>query len=147
MASEEKKTSNKPAARADVPKLPNGDSIRLGKEADGLRNGAFAVGVLGLGAAVMTGGGPLGKQFQHSYLTAYMWGLSIAVGALWWVAMQHLFGARWSVVVRRVGELLAQLVQRVEAGTERFDLDDCASVFIKVGQTGVKQSSKVFGRA
>jgi hypothetical protein len=110
MASDEKKTSKKPADQVGLPKLPNGDSIRLGKETDGLKNGALGAGVVALGAAALLGGGVFGKQFQHSYLIAYMWGLSIAVGAVWWIAIQHLFAARWSVVVRRVGELLAQLV-------------------------------------
>jgi len=110
MASDVKKTKESAGGQPGLPKLPNGDSIRLGKEADGLRTGALGVGVVALLLAVLTGGGLLGKQFQHSYLTAYMWGLSIAVGAVWWVTIQHLFAARWSVVVRRVGELLAQLV-------------------------------------
>jgi len=110
MASDQKKTKEKAAATGALPKLPNGDSIRLGKEADGLRNGAFGVGAVALVAAVATGGGPFAKQFQHSYLIAYMWGLSIAVGAVWFVAIQHLFGSRWSIVIRRVAELLAQLV-------------------------------------
>ncbi len=46
-------------------------------------------------------------QFQHSYLVAFMYVLSIGLGALWWVTLQHLVAARWSVVVRRIGELLA----------------------------------------
>ena len=46
-------------------------------------------------------------QFQHSYLVAFMYVLSIGLGALWWVTLQHLVDARWSVVVRRIGELLA----------------------------------------
>lgn len=90
--------------------MPNGDSIRLGKEALGLQNGALVVGVVGLVLALVFGGGLSGKQFQHSYLAAYMWGLSIAAGAVWWVAIQHLTNARWSIVVRRVGELLAQVM-------------------------------------
>lgn len=46
-------------------------------------------------------------QFQHSYLVAFMFVLSIALGALWWVTLQHLVGAQWSVAVRRIGEVLA----------------------------------------
>jgi hypothetical protein len=84
------------------------DSIRLGSEANPLLRGALAVGLLGVVLAVVLGGGPFARQFQHSYLTAFMWGLSIGVGALWWVTLQHLVAARWSVAVRRVGELLAQ---------------------------------------
>lgn len=84
------------------------DNIRLGKDAAGLIKVAAIIGVVGLAAAVVLGGGITNRQFQHSYLTAYMWGLSIGAGALWWVMLQHLVNARWSVAVRRVGELLAQ---------------------------------------
>jgi len=45
--------------------------------------------------------------FMHSYLTAYTWILSIGIGALWWVTLQHLVNAKWSIVVRRIGELAA----------------------------------------
>jgi len=84
------------------------DSLRLNKADLGLSTKAFAVGGIALGLAVVLGGGPFGKQFQHSYLTAYMWGFSIALGALWWVTLQHLVNARWSIVVRRLAELMAQ---------------------------------------
>jgi hypothetical protein len=84
------------------------DSLQLSKADAGISNTAFGVGAVALVLAVALGGGPFGKQFQHSYLTAYMWGLSIALGALWWVTLQHLLNARWSIVVRRLGELLAQ---------------------------------------
>src|SRR5690606_38908818 len=83
------------------------DSIRLGDEANGLFRIAAGIGVVGIVLAVVLGGGLTRQQFQHSYLTAFMWGLSIGAGALWWVTLQHLVGARWSVAVRRVGELLA----------------------------------------
>lgn len=88
------------------PKLT--DSIRLGKAELALARPAFLVGVVALGAAAALGGGLYGRQFQHSYLTAFMWGLSITLGALFWVTLQHLVNARWSVVVRRLGELMAQ---------------------------------------
>jgi hypothetical protein len=35
-----------------------------------------------------------------------MWALSISVGGIWWVTLQHLFGSRASVVMRRVGEII-----------------------------------------
>jgi hypothetical protein len=84
------------------------DSLRLNKADAGVATTLLGVGAAALAVAVVLGGGPFGKQFQHSYLTAYMWGLSIALGALWWVTLQHLFNARWSIVVRRLGELMAQ---------------------------------------
>jgi hypothetical protein len=84
------------------------DSLRITKADSGLANTLLGGGAVALVGAIALGGGLFGKQFQHSYLTAYMWGLSIALGALWWVTLQHLMNARWSVVVRRLGELMAQ---------------------------------------
>ncbi len=110
MADPKKKNKPGKGGASAGPALPNGDSIRLGQEADKLQNTALLVGIFGIGAAFGLGGGLSGQQFQHSYLTAYMWGLSIAAGAVWWVAIQHLVGARWSIVVRRIGELLAQVL-------------------------------------
>ena len=47
------------------------------------------------------------EQFLLSYLVAFMWILAICLGGLWWVTLQHLVNAHWSIVVRRVGELFA----------------------------------------
>lgn len=58
---------------------------------------------IALGAAKQDGWG----RFMHSYLVAFMFVLSIGLGALFWVTLQHLVNAQWSVAVRRIGELLA----------------------------------------
>ena len=47
------------------------------------------------------------SQFYFSYLVGWTFCLSIAVGALFFVLIQHLTKARWSVVVRRISEALA----------------------------------------
>ena len=47
------------------------------------------------------------KYFLHSYLTSYCYFLSISLGGLFFVALQHITRAGWSVTVRRVAELLA----------------------------------------
>ncbi len=44
--------------------------------------------------------------FLHAYLTAYIYCLTISVGALFVVALQHLARAGWSVTTRRIMELL-----------------------------------------
>lgn len=44
------------------------------------------------------------ERFYFSYLTAYMYGLSIALGGLFFVIIQFLVRAGWSVVVRRIAE-------------------------------------------
>ncbi|MDX1953505.1 MAG: hypothetical protein SFY81_15125 [Verrucomicrobiota bacterium] len=50
------------------------------------------------------------KQFGYSYLTAYMFFLSICLGSLILVILHHLFDAGWSVPVRRVTEQIAALL-------------------------------------
>lgn len=45
-----------------------------------------------------------------AYLTAFMYCLSIALGTLFFVLIQHLVRAGWSVVVRRVAELIMVMV-------------------------------------
>ncbi len=49
------------------------------------------------------------QQFLYSYLTAYMFCLSIVLGSLFLVILHHLFDASWSVPIRRVNEQLACL--------------------------------------
>ncbi|MCX7895353.1 MAG: hypothetical protein N2447_05300 [Thermoanaerobaculum sp.] len=46
-------------------------------------------------------------RFFPAYLTAYAWVLSFTLGALFFVVLQHLVHAGWSVVVRRLGEFVA----------------------------------------
>ncbi len=47
------------------------------------------------------------RRFSYAYLTAYMWGLAIVLGGVFWVTLQNLVNAKWSVVLRRLGELIA----------------------------------------
>jgi hypothetical protein len=69
--------------------------------------GAVALGVLsGLASAVGAMADP--RQFAFSYLTAFAFVVSIAVGGLFWVMLHHVTGAGWSVVVRRFMEHFAR---------------------------------------
>jgi len=43
-------------------------------------------------------------HFFHSYLVAYIFFLTILLGALFFTMLHHLTGARWSVVLRRIAE-------------------------------------------
>jgi len=43
-------------------------------------------------------------QFYFSYLVAFVYFLSLSIGAIFFVMVQHLTGAGWSVVVRRLAE-------------------------------------------
>ncbi len=45
-------------------------------------------------------------QFYFSYLVGWAFCVTLALGALYFVMIQHLTRARWSVVVRRIGESL-----------------------------------------
>lgn len=47
------------------------------------------------------------SQFMHSYLANYMFCLSLCLGALFFVMIQHLVRAGWSASIRRLAELLA----------------------------------------
>jgi hypothetical protein len=71
---------------------------------------ALAVGgVVALAGAWVLAGSrddPL-KGFSASYLVSFCFFLSISLGALFFVALQHLVRAGWSVTLRRLAELLA----------------------------------------
>jgi hypothetical protein len=82
------------------------DNITIDADASRLSQIAFGVGGVALAAAVVLGLGDLPK-LQRAYLVAFMYALSVALGVLWFVAIQHLTNAKWSVVVRRVAEILA----------------------------------------
>lgn len=69
----------------------------------------LGLGVIGLGgaAAVGAGQGDHFSHFLHSYLVAFCYFLAIALGGLFFVTLQHLTRAGWSVVVRRLAEFMA----------------------------------------
>jgi hypothetical protein len=67
------------------------------------------VGFVGVGAAI--GLALLSEEnqrhFFHAYLLNFCYLLSISLGALFFVAIQHLCRAGWSVTVRRLAEIVA----------------------------------------
>ena len=67
--------------------------------------------VVGLvvGAAAFLFNKDHGKQLAYSYLTAYMFFLSLVFGGLFLVLIHHLFDAYWTVPLRRIIENLAML--------------------------------------
>ena len=66
---------------------------------------AFNVGVAGLVLGVV-GAFVDSKQFFHSYLLAFVFWTTIALGGLFFTMLHHVTGARWSVVLRRISETL-----------------------------------------
>jgi hypothetical protein len=85
------------------------DSIRLGEEGKVLFVRAAGVAVVALGLAAALGGsqGDDFRRFSFAYLTAFAVILAINLGAIFWVTLQNLVNANWSVVLRRVGEIFA----------------------------------------
>jgi len=80
---------------------------------DGLGPRVFAVsgvvGLVGLAATVGLGvaeGDGL-RHFGYSYLTSFAFFLSISLGALFFVPIQYVTRASWSIVVRRLAEVMA----------------------------------------
>jgi hypothetical protein len=85
------------------------DGLRLNGLVRHLTLFPLAVGGVGIACSLMLG---LSKQdgmasFFHAYLTSFLFFLSISLGALFFVLLQHLTRAGWSVTVRRVAELTA----------------------------------------
>lgn len=70
---------------------------------------SLIIGILGL---ALSAGGWFAdaQQFSFSYLTAFVFWLSIALGGLFLTILHHLVGAVWSVVIRRIFETLASLL-------------------------------------
>jgi hypothetical protein len=73
---------------------------------------AGAVGLLGLAASGLLGAaaGDGLRRLGFSYLVNFAFFLSLSLGALFFVAIQHLTRASWSVVIRRLAEVLAAVM-------------------------------------
>ncbi|MEM1054089.1 MAG: hypothetical protein AAGI52_01080 [Bacteroidota bacterium] len=65
---------------------------------------------LALGAALLVLGLVVGfadlQRFYFAYLVGWSFATSIAIGALFFVMIQHITKARWSVTIRRIPEML-----------------------------------------
>jgi hypothetical protein len=87
-------------------KVSSEENLQLGAEAIRFSNIALGVGIVALGAGVALG---LDNKVSllRSYLVAFLFVLAIGLGALWFVAINHLTNAKWSIVIRRVAEILA----------------------------------------
>ncbi len=88
------------------------DRRDLGTSLEGLTpailRGGLGVGGIGLIAAVGIAWAGAGiDRFLQSWLVAFAFLLTATLGALFFVMLQHLVRAGWSVVVRRLGEAMA----------------------------------------
>jgi hypothetical protein len=92
-----------------------GENAQLPPEASNVGKAFLSVGLLSLGAVALIAifgaaegnkGGRL-QQIIHSYLTSFTFYLSLTLGALFFVMVQHLCRAHWSVSLRRVAEFMS----------------------------------------
>jgi hypothetical protein len=81
----------------------------LGPLAGTLITGGLVVGLLGFAASIVLAFFVSGgfERFAWSYLLNFTYFLSFGLGALFWVLIQHVTRAAWSVVLRRLLEGLA----------------------------------------
>ncbi|NQY73663.1 MAG: hypothetical protein HRT90_02765, partial [Candidatus Margulisbacteria bacterium] len=77
---------------------------------DGLPKAAFAFGFLGIALSAICLIKGQAQAFYFSYLTVYMFFLSITLGGFFFVIIQHLSRAGWSVTVRRIPEQFMKLL-------------------------------------
>ena len=87
--------------------------VHLGATASRLAAVGVVVGLAALAGSlawswVSTGGT---DRFFQAYLVNFAYFLSVALGALFFVVLQHLTRAGWSVVMRRLAEAIAQSLQ------------------------------------
>lgn len=70
------------------------------------------VGGVGLAGAILVGyfSDPSFRRFYFAYLISFAFFLSISLGAIFFVLLQHLTRAGWSVGVRRIAETLAAAI-------------------------------------
>jgi hypothetical protein len=67
----------------------------------------LVLGLLGVGASYALSGA---ERFWANWVLWFVYLLTISLGALFIVALEHLVGARWSVVLRRVPERLSTML-------------------------------------
>ncbi|MCC7146285.1 MAG: hypothetical protein IT443_07545 [Phycisphaeraceae bacterium] len=85
------------------------DRLRLGPGAKAMFNRCVAVALAG-GVAAVAGSmyaQDSYRRFMLAYVTAFAFVLSLSLGGLFFVLIQHLTRAGWSVLVRRPAEILA----------------------------------------
>jgi hypothetical protein len=81
-------------------------SADTAKKINGMATGALVVGLLGGAAGYFMDA----KAFPSAYLTSFFWLLTIGLGGLWFVLIQHVVRAGWSVAPRRHAEWLTAIL-------------------------------------
>src|SRR5690606_33637745 len=70
----------------------------------------LAVGGIGLVASIILFFTPLGPKFAYSWLFAFYFFFSLALGGLFWTLLHNATNSGWGIAVRRVFENLACMV-------------------------------------
>ncbi|MEL7266372.1 MAG: hypothetical protein AAFP69_16385, partial [Planctomycetota bacterium] len=96
-------------------KTPDHESLQLPASFAGLANplliGGGVLLIVGmLMGYVSAGSAQAPRLMMSAYLIAYLYVLTIALGALFFVMIHHLVRAGWSTVVRRLQELLMSAI-------------------------------------
>ena len=106
MSADDKKSGPKGTAKAKRKAAPYDYRIPAGSRWAGLWKMWAALGVVGL---ALSGVGYVSdpKRFAFSYLFAFMVALSVALGSLFFIIIERLTSAYWSVAVRRIAEFFA----------------------------------------
>lgn len=85
----------------------------LGELGPRMLQGGLIVGAVGIGLSLLLSLATEERAldtFLHSYLLNFTFFLSISLGALFFVATQHVTAAGWSVTIRRIAEFMAWLL-------------------------------------
>ncbi len=93
----------------DGAKKPRADErLQFGERAWPIYRLGIVLAIVGLAASLLLGyfQDDRFRRFYFSYLTSFAFFLSLAVGALFFVLMQFLTRAGWSVSVRRIAEVM-----------------------------------------
>jgi hypothetical protein len=91
---------------ANESKVSSDEKLEIDKEAVNLSNILWGAGAVAIAGACALGLSNM-ENLLRSYLVAFMFSLSIGLGVLWFVTINHLTNAKWSIVVRRVAEIIA----------------------------------------
>ncbi len=96
------------ASHRVIPRLED-DRIELGSAGNRVFIGGLLTGLVALIAAVVLGlqGGDQLVRFGSAYQVAYAFYLSLSLSALFFIAIQHVTRASWSIVARRLAEIMA----------------------------------------
>ncbi|TNF37490.1 MAG: hypothetical protein EP329_03035 [Deltaproteobacteria bacterium] len=105
----------------------------------------FAVlGIAGLALAFVTAGEDH-KQFWYSYLTSFMFWLSLGLGSLFFVIIHHATRAGWSTVVRRIAEnymITLPVIGLLALPIVFGGMDDLYHVWVHPGETDLFVQAK-----